>query len=146
MSANEFVVVQVWTAYALTDGNDGRWLDYSRGTAGQAQLLLCSPPKSERTGKRMTLRARHWITGEELNAAQLERMRVLPERWESRAPEIGADVALTRRQADILSEAMLNALLETDESQWTTYTDALDAFCAVATPGHLEMWRDAKGI
>lgn len=55
-------------------------------------------------------------------------------------------VELSRRQADILSEAMLNALLETDRDQWTNYTEVLDAFCAVATPAHLEMWRDAQGV
>lgn len=144
MSTNEFVVIQVWTRY---DGaTDGRWLDYSRCTAAQAQSVLCSPPRAERTGKPMTLRAKHWITGGELSASQLERMRVMPERWESRAPEIGADVALTCRQAEILSETMLNALLEIDQSQWSDYTEALDAFCAVATPGHLEMWRAAQGI
>lgn len=137
MSALEFVVIQVWSRYQ--GSTDGRWLDYSRCTASQAQTYISS--HMAETGK---WRCKHWITGEELSAPQLERMRVLPERWEERAPEIGADVALTVRQAEYLSEAMLNALLETDQSQWSDYTEALDAFCAVATPGHLEVWREAR--
>lgn len=87
---SEFVVVQVWTAYALTDGKDGRWLDYSRCTASQAQSLLISPPRSERTGKRMALRAKHWISGEELNSSQLARMASDEmSRFQDRAPGAG---------------------------------------------------------
>lgn len=131
MSANEFVVIQVWTRYE--GSTDGRWLDYSRCTAAEALRYMTSKQ-----------RAKHWISGDELTVSQLERMTVAPELWESKPPTVGADVSLSRRQADILSESLLNALLETDRDQWTSYTDALDAFCAVATPGHLEMWRDAQ--
>jgi hypothetical protein len=92
-----------------------------------------------------------WHDGEEVSNASLrERFSPTdlanPYNAEARAASGTGLVGVTRGQADILSEAMLNALLETDQSQWSDYTEALDAFCAVATPAHLEVWREANGI
>lgn len=70
MSAGEYVVIEVFTPY---DGGvpgtwtDGRFLDYSRCTARQAQTFLPGKPEGK-------FRARHWIGGESLNASQLRRM------------------------------------------------------------------------
>lgn len=67
MSQGEFVVIEVWTAY--TNHTDGRWLDYSRCTARQAQTFL-----SDKADSGKQFRAKHWYGSGELNESQLRRM------------------------------------------------------------------------
>lgn len=85
-------------------------------------------------------RARHWIDGSELSTRQLEIMRDGGTAYENKSP--GPDVIVSRRHADILSEALLNALLESHEDDWSDHAEAVAAFKAVATPGHLQLFSE----
>jgi len=83
----EFVVVQVKSAKT-----DDKWMDYSRCSARNAVEFLVS---SFADSKGTEFRAKHWITGNLLNKAQLESMTVEPGAFAEREPREWWRVTMT---------------------------------------------------
>lgn len=129
MSVGEYVVIQV-----RSDKTGGEWLDYGRTSAGQARVFLGDKASS-------TYRAKHWVTGELLDSDQLKIMDREPhKRYEFDAPK---GVTVWEFEREVLGEALLNALLESDMHAWSDYFGVVDTFKLVATPGQLKLWQES---